>query len=556
MEKSSLDQTTAFSFTIEQNKMARDNEGYQKTMRRYVSWLFLLMTGAAYADWPYWPKYSKTSLADTRPQQWRSQDDVIEGWDWSLPPNVKPAANGFMAIKRTSSLDRSLTEFLEPLDLPINPIVTLWIRWAELEPVEGNYKFDVLRKRFAEAETKGYGVVLRMLCSATSFAPQWIDKYDIPIRRENKPAKVKNYDISNSAYHLRYIRLVKALGESGIPKLTTLKGAFVGYASPSHGDEGIGPDGVDPDTVPHVVERLDAWAQAFKDVEHKVFMGGVSKHGLDLGFGIRRGFVEMYLYHIPDDEIGQRVDQNGYLRVDESAEIIRRNVWHGEENEEYDEKWADRFGTIDSFTYRYFTSNLRLLQMRCSYVLYSPFSIIPEQIVWVGQSLGRTVEDAPDIWCALRESYVRGVGPVKNFERWLYQRDSQGFETVPAVKINHPIQMWMVEPGKYYDCIARQGKQIGLAVDDRWCGGGPVSVAVKVTYFDIGRGTVDMDLQTAQGNSKRTIKLTGTGEVKTATFFVNDAVFSARGMDYDIIFRCAEANAALSFVRVIRLKQQ
>jgi hypothetical protein len=288
-------------------------------------------------------------------------------------------------------------------------------------------------------------------------------------------------------------------------------------------------------------------------------MGGVSRHGLDLGFGIRRGFVEMYLYHIPDDSIGQRVDNNGYLWVDESVQILSKNVFHGEENEEYEEKWATaardfRFGkTTVSYPYRYFTSNLRLLQMRCSYVLYNSFSIMPEQLIWVGQNLARTVEDAPDIWCALRESYVRKVGPVKNFERWLYQRDSEGFETQPAVKIEQPIQMWMVEPGKYYDYVARQGQQIGFAVDDRWCGGVPVNVAIKATFFDIGRDTVDVFLRTKTGPSKRSINLTGTGDLKTATFFFNEVVFSAKGMNYDIIFKSTGADAVLSFVRVIKL---
>jgi len=266
--------------------------------------------------------------------------------------------------------------------------------------------------------------------------------------------------------------------------------------------------------VPHVIERLDAWAKAFEGVEQKVFMGGVSKHGLDLGFGLRRGFVEMYLYHIPDDSIGQLVDGDGYLWVNESAQVLSRRTFHGEENEEYEERWATsardfRFGeTTDSYTYRYFISNLRLLQMRCNYVLYNSFSIIPEQLVWVGQNLNRTVQDAPDIWCVLRESYVRRVGPVKNFERWLYQRGSKRFKTQSAVKINHPIKMWMVEPGQHYDYIARQGKQIGLAVDDRWCGGGPVNVAVKITYFDVGRGTVEMNLHGEDGHIKQNITLT------------------------------------------------
>jgi hypothetical protein len=522
--------------------------------------IFLLIIGAAYADYPYWPEYSKTPLAEIRPQKWRDKDDVIEGWDWSLPPSVKPAPNGLMAVKRSSSLDRSLNTVLEPLDLPINPTVTLWIKWGDLEPEEDKYRFAMLRKRIAEAEAMGYSVVLRLLCSATSFAPKWIEDHDIPIRKEHKPAKVKNYDISNPDYHRRYIRLIHALGESGIPKLDALKGAFVGYASPSYGDEGIGPHGVDPDTVPHVIERLDAWARAFDDVEHKVFMGGVSKHGLDLGFGIRRGFVEMYLYHIPDESIGQCVDDNGYLWVNESIRILSTKTFHGEENEEYEERWATaardfRFGeTTDSYTYRYFTSNLRLLQMRCNYVLYNSFSIIPGQLVWIGQNLNRTVHDAPDVWCALRESYVRRVGPVKNFERWLHQRDSKEFETQPAVKINHPIKMWMVEPGKHYDYIARKGRQIGLAVDDRWCDGGPVNVAVKVTYFDIGQGTVDMDLYTENGYVKHSIPIIGTGDLKTATFFEDDAVFSAKGMDYDIVFKSMGADGVISFVRVIRLE--
>jgi hypothetical protein len=124
-------------------------------MNRYLLFIFLLMTGAAVADWPYWPKYDKTPLTEIRPQQWRDKEDVIDGWDWSLPPNVEPDPNGLMAIERSSNLNRPLTKFLKPLDLPINPTVTLWIKWASLEPQEGTYKFNVLRERIAEAQAIG-----------------------------------------------------------------------------------------------------------------------------------------------------------------------------------------------------------------------------------------------------------------------------------------------------------------------------------------------------------------------------------------------------------------
>ena len=124
-------------------------------MNRYPLFLFLLMTGVAVADWPYWPQYDKTPLTEIRAQQWRDREDVIDGWDWSLPPGVEPSPNGLMAIKRSSNLNRSLTKLLEPLDLPINPTVTLWIRWASLEPQEGTYQFNVLAERIAEAQAMG-----------------------------------------------------------------------------------------------------------------------------------------------------------------------------------------------------------------------------------------------------------------------------------------------------------------------------------------------------------------------------------------------------------------
>ena len=541
----------------------QDGENDERMIRYVIVYLFVIFAASASAAppeaYPYWPEYRKVALADIKPQAWRTVDDVIDGWDWALPPELPPASNGLLAIRRAFSLKRPLENFVEPLNLPVNPTIALWIKWRDLEAVEGQVDFATLRQRIEEADALGYSVVLRLLCSATIFAPDWMTGKGIPIRAEHKTAKVTNYEISHPEFHTRYLRLIDALGKSGIPRMKNLKGAFVGYASPSYGDEGIGPHGKDPDSVPHVIERLDAWAHAFKDVKHKVFMGGISQHGLKQGFGIRRGFVEMFLYHIPDERIGQRLDKHGYLWFDEDAAALRNNPFHGEENEEYEESWATaerdfRFGkNTVSFPYRYFTSNLRLLQMRCNYALYNPFSLIPEQMVWVGQSLGRTVENTPDIWCALRESYVRNSGAVKNFERWLYQRDTEGYETEPAIKVPHSIKMWMVKKDHYFDYVARKSRRIGFAVDDRWCGGEPVDVAIKVTFFDIGTGAITLSGHTASGPSKRFIALKNTGIVKTATFFISKAVFPSKEMNHDFVFESEGDEAVLSFVRIIKV---
>jgi hypothetical protein len=533
-------------------------------------------------NYPFWRDYHKTPIEEITPQMWRTRDDIIDGWDWSLPPATQPSQNGLLCVRRSFNTSKTLTGRLPKITAPINPVVSLWVRWREIELEEGTYNFETIKARMREAEEAGYGVILRLHTSATVFAPTWIADYQVPIRQEHKEnAKMTNYEVSHPAFHERYLKLVEALGHSGIPQMEVLKAAYVGYASPSNGDEGIGPHGVDPDTVPHVLERLDAWAQAFKRVEHKVFMGGLSNYGFQLGFGTRRGFVEMFLYTIPDAIVGQSVDNQGYLWLDESVPVITNQVFHGEENEEYEEKWATRgrdfrFGkTTDSYPYRYFTANLRLLQMRCNYVLNNEFSLLPEQLIWVGQSLGRTIEDTPDVWCFLRESYlasnkykaiygtkapshIQQTGiPIKNFERWLYQRDSEDTVTQPVVKITHPIEMWMVHNDKYYDYIARSGTKIGFAVDDRWLNRNTrrqkCPVAIKVTYFDCGSSELSVNFQTPKGKDARVIPLTNTGSLKTATFFVDDIAFDAKGMDYDVTVTGHTDPAVVTFMRIIKL---
>jgi hypothetical protein len=546
------------------------------------------MSAVADSDpWPYWPKYKRTPLADIRPQPWRMQEDIIEGWDWSMPPAVRPAEHSLMGLERLFGLEQMRTR-PDPL-FAVNAAVLHWINWRDIEPEEGVYRWDRVRQWIGQTKEQECDAVLRILTASKAMhsaggeydpdkgaAPRWLEKYNIPSSIAKKGANNENYDPGHPEFHARYVKLINSFAESGIPQM--LKAAYVGYASPAFGDEGIGPPGKDPDKVPHVIERLDAWGRAFDGMEHKVFMGGPSEYGFNKGFGLRRGFVEMYLYTLPDKTIGQSVDDSGYVIIDENSPVLRRNPFHGEVNEEYEEAWATkerdyRYGRdVDSFPYRYFCANLRLLQMRCSYV-HNKDTLIPELLPFVALELGRTVADAPDIWCFLRESYIKpqhyqkhdwqgrpvsedemknGI-PAKNWERWLYQRDTEGYETEPAIKIEQPPnRMWMVQPGRYYDYLARKGRQIGFAVDDRWCNG-PTDVALKVTYFNIGDGRVDVGVKTKNGEIWKQISLTGTGSLRTATFFVQDAVFSARNMDYDIIFKSSGGDAVLSFVRVIRL---
>jgi len=517
--------------------------------------------------YPYWGEYHKTPVSEIRAAKWIRKDTIISGWDWSLPASVKPASKSNLCIARNGGLGKEKIEKLSKVNFPCNPVIAHWVNWSLLEPEEEKINLQPLIANIKLASQKGYGSIVRIHFSAIDFAPDWIKKYNIPIRKEAKPnPKKTNYEVSHPEFHKRYLKFIDALGKSGIPQMEEVKGLFLGYASPSNGDEGIGPYpesmGDANDTIRHVRERIDAWAKACAGVEHKVIMGGLSNYGFSKGFGIRRGFVEMYLYHIPDEHIGQKIDSNGYLYVDESNPIIAKNAFNGDENEEYDEAWATeargfRFGqTTVSYPYRYFTSNLRLLQMRCNDLLVNEFALLPEMLAWVGIGMGKTIKDAPDAWCFLRESYLKENGgrPVKNFERWVYQRDMPGYETTPAVKIEQAIQMWMVQPGKYYDFIAREGKKIGFDVEDKWAGLKD-SVAIKVSYFDTHSGELNLVYNNGMKKEKKTIKLSGDGKLNTATFFIS--TMKAKSLPYNYDFTLEAGNQTesiiISFVRVVDL---
>lgn len=538
--------------------------------------------------YPYWPAYQfleLDQLKSVQAQKWMAHEHVTEGWDWSLPASIEPSPASMLGLQRTFSLE----DVYQPLNLRFkaNATAVLWVKWRDLEPGMGTYHFQPLIDRIRQAQSLGMDVLLRLLCHSKTRgsghaikagdAPLWLEDLGVNLLPQERYRGNLNFDPSHPAFHKRYLMLLEQLRKSDIPDM--VKAAYVGYASPTYGDEGIGPygerNGADNDSVQYVRERLDAWAQAFEGMEHKVFMGGFSEYGISKGFGVRRGFVEMYLYNIPNGELGQYVDDRGYLTVDEEAPVMKHQCFNGEENEEYGAVWAtkereNRFGTSTvSFPYRYFMSTLRAIQMRCNYVL-TRGHVIPEMLPFMSLELGRTVADTPDVWTFLNTSYLKantyqqhdyrgrsqreqesaeGI-EVRNFERWLYQRDEKGYETSPAIKIAQPVEMWMVQPGRYYDYIARAGKKIGFDIDDRWAK--PVQKKmIKVSYFDHYKG--ELRLVFDQGKKVKQLALKGDQQLKTASFLVSN--MQPNSMEYGFDFHL-EAGAhtdeiIVSMVRVV-----
>jgi hypothetical protein len=541
--------------------------------------------------YPYWPGYKHLETSDLgkiKAQPWIGKEHTVKGWDWSLPNHVEPSPKSLVGLQRIIGLDKDFV----PLDLKFkaNGLGLLWVKWRDIEAEEGVYDFSKVLGRIKQANEAGLDVSLRILTSskargngakaiASGDAPLWLEDRGVTLLPRKPGKENHNFDPAHPEFHKRYLKLIDEVAKAGIPNL--VKAAYVGYASHSLGDEGIGPfkesEAEKNDALPHVRERLNAFGKAFAGMEHKVYMGGSSHYGYAKGFGVRRGFVEMYLYNIPNEDLGQSIDTAGYLCVDEKAPVIVHRAFNGEVNEEYEHAWATaergyRFGaTTNSFPYRYFTSTLRALQMRCTYI-HTTGHLVPGMLPFLSLELARTVDDTPDVWTFLRTSYMsaeryknmdvlnrpisaneKSEGlPIKNFERWLFQRDADGFETRPAMKIQHPIKMWMVEDDKYFDYIARAGKQIGFNLDPRWPGL-KGAMAIKITYLDAKPGA--MQLIHNGGSSVRELPLTGDGQLKTTTFILSNLAVRSMDHGFDFILRSGTNTEELvvSMVRVVAM---
>jgi len=579
-----------------------------RLIRIAVGWVMLLVTTSFAADKPATPEQvlghhfvRPARLTDERTDDnrvalmpWRKTDDTVEGWDWSLPPGVKPVPNSGLIFSRR-----------EKRTFPGNKLTDVAVFWRDVEPQEGRYDFEPLKKKLKSLPKDVIGCRFHFFATVAHrvskgrkqiIAPRWLVKIaedeKIPVIDMTSMEgrfQLFNYAIWDRRYHRRYLRVIEALGKSGIPKLDALRIVYVGAISKSWGEEMYIPKDVRQWCEKNagltsarlekcLTERLDAWARAFKGCEGKLAWVGAGRHGVGdrvmkhaygLGMGQRCGFVENYLYHLHNPWLGQSVDDQGYLNVDETCPPIAHGRAFGDENEEYGKYWTGRFGPPATHAYRYHASMIRTLQMRRNYLWMSSNSVDmdPALTAYVSLALGRRVTDSPDAFCYLRQSTVRASAAgkkgrrfaVKNFERWLTQRDRDGYRTKPAIKAAQHKSLWMVPTDSRFDWIARRtdlagdNPRIGFILDDRFLRGGPHSVAIKITYHDIGRGKWTLVYTRPRGAvGQRIVQCKDSKKVLTVTFHLRDACFTGKADAFDFHIRAAGEDATISFVRVIK----
>lgn len=552
-------------------------------------------------EYPY--EFSKTFAVDS----WIESDGVTENADFSLPPHVQPAPNSGIYISRNvDGVSRS--KILRQAGFKGHLIKQVNMHWKHLEPIENRYRFDLLEKAITSASEGGkYKIELHIKGAVQRFshftlagqplnnikemeesAPLWLANYNIPVVAE-KPTSVFqifNYDIYDSRYHSRYIELLNELGNTGILQNPAISVIYLHNKSSSRGEEGVGPSRKDPDRAKYL-ERMDTWARIAGPRKNLIMETSYEdidiQAALDRGMGQRNGFIEHYLTHGHTGTLGQGIDRRGYLIVNEDHPLIRGDVASGDENEEYEDNslYLERFGSISSFPHRYHESMLRVLQMRRSTLWAESIKGFIDSVLlqFVALELGRTVEDAPDAWSYLRESYLfdtvhrhwvdvdadiirkDGSVPLKNFERWLYQRDdpSNRVRTIAVEPRGFGGIQFFRHKNYDYDYTARKTDvvnsmdRIAFAVEDRFLFGKSHKVAIKVTYFDKGFGSFILKFKRANGRSGARSQIKkNTGRMLTRTYIIDDIDLSASGMDTDFYLEAHRDDLTVRMARIIK----
>jgi hypothetical protein len=502
--------------------------------------------------------------------KWRNSDDVVTGWDWTLPTGVKPARN--------SGIFNSNSDV--PKDFPGNHLRQVNARWKDLEPSEGKYDLSSIIRELNNPEYDGIMLNVRgMVTAATDSngnqvsdnavtAPNWLAR-SVPTTQESmhNGVRITNMNIYDPRVKSRLIKLIKAIGDSEIPGHPKLVAQIVHGVSSTRGEEWTGAQASRPEAERAMEEIIEAWSVAYgpnakklawlKETPKSLFDAAVNKGGM----GIRGGAIEKWLrrQYTPGitNESGQSLSSGGYLSVDENFAPIRYNRHFADQNEAYRSTTEAPRAKWDQ---NYRMANLRMLQMRRNVAWTVRNSTLnPKMLNWMSLQLGKTVKSTPDAWVALIRSWARSNNEdreINNLERWAYQRDTNGYQTRPALKSSHgknmsgnslPDALWYVD-------LARTGERIGIALDDRFLSGGPHAVAVKVTWYDSANETWSLVYNKGNGGTgSRSINGKSTNTVRTATFFLNDFAAPERGFDNDFTLESPNGRTPFMFVRVIRL---
>ncbi len=345
-------------------------------------------------------------------------------------------------------------------------------------------------------------------------------------------------------------------------------------------------------------ERDSVWALKLNDVPNG--RNRLVEYAISLGMSVRIGAQEYFnpysnipSWGAPAKTIGnlnyQVIDENNPLHNDSNRIIGTENELIGEED------------LIPGTRKYYFMkmATLKSLQLRMNWINTTDFSysLAPQVVEYARKTMGKTVENSPDAWVALRQwndptyfddrlpeyspenAELLGVNrsnyeqihrflknsqlPFRNWERWLTQREvaPDGY-TQPTQQV-YDRTNFIKWNGFSYEAIRTdhqtQNNYIYFNVDDRFLKNQRADVEIKVTYLDDNNATWEIEYDALNGNLyKKTSQVfnQNSGKWKTTTFRISDAAFANRqngNMDFRI-YNGGSQDLTVRFVRVIKLQ--
>ncbi len=513
----------------------------------------------------------------------------VLGEDYSLPSSV--TASSFSGYVCSNCVNASTT--------------FIWTNWRTMEPQNTSprtYDWTNLDYQIARAASLGKKVSLMIHSTVAggvgeiSAVPDWVytefnlPPYDqlvnmggtsqiriIPSWRPEIRARFEEfiaafgarYNNNNTIESIYITAVSHAAGEElwiSNPQLTTLESEW----------------GLTPTVLQTWLEsRMAAWLQALPGEERKLVWVG-SDHGLSYnqrndfqavaknlidyakshGIGGRAGLVEAYLADVGDYLWDNYKDGNGYIYVNEDSARFDGRYW-GDENEEYGPNFT-RYGVDHSSPVRYRFAIMRTLQARMRFLWTTQVTeaINPPLSNYARLSFGKNVYTSPDAWSFLFQSPQLNTTPLKNFERWLIQRDIAGGMTVPTERVFRAFDAggaWQT-PSLYYDDTARRtdfasnNNYIYFALDDRFTTSG--SVQIKVEMLDNSQTSWHLDYYNSSGvlSSTRSIVNANDNQKKTYTITLNNPTFSNQfnsAMDFRLVNE-GPGNITVRWVRLVR----
>jgi len=506
---------------------------------------------------------------------WRTSDDVVTGWDWTLPPTVEPAAaSGLFTINNNAY----------PSGWPGAKIRVINATWRDLEPSPGNYDFSSIKNYLDDPNYDGIFLNVRGFVTSFPNQPQEVTAPSWATVANGYPTYTTNGGVGaitslvafNANVKTKHLALIAALKNSGILTSPRLWGQIIHMPGASRGEEFNTDQGNVTASTAVAIEYIQAWAAAAGTNAKRLMWtddrGGTAEKAtindaaLAAGVGARGGAIESWLWNQYTPGFKKYTLQtynNGYLEVDETAQMLVGNrAWH--DQNEAAGVYDNPANSLQQQNWR--MASLRTLQMRRNLIwVDASYRMNPEMSKWMSLEAGHAVTTSPDAWVCLMRTWTRssndGTGfadrEIKNFERWLYQRDVPGAMTTPVIAKNHGGNKSLVDAlssSLSYVDVARAGSAVGIAVDDRFIGASSGRIAIKVTFLDSNTGEWSLEYVKSNGaQGIRTVTSTGTDVVRTVTFFLDDFSAPAKGKTLDFKLVSPSGNTPFMFVRVIKL---